>query len=101
MTYFKVKSFSIYNNLTFEKMQIDDDLRQNLYNKMYPLDTYVKDGVHIPDDFYNFIKNISGSFPDVKFTVYYHYQYYDNDHDCIYMNGLSVLNSVITDRLNG
>lgn len=112
MPYFTLKSFSVRNNITFQKMEIDPSDTEHLYTITYDYDTYVKDGVFHAEEFHNFLKQISNNFPDVIFTVIYSYNihcahccHFDGDSHkddippCIYTNELKIVNSVITDNI--
>jgi hypothetical protein len=113
MPYFNLKSFTIYNNITHEKMNFDSSEIDLLYHITYDYDTYAKNGNFYPEDFHNFLKNISKNFPDVEFNVSYKYDIHcahcckdqedphKDEPPCIYSNQLKICNSIIKDRLIG
>jgi hypothetical protein len=112
MSYFTLRNFAIYNNITHEKMEFDPSETEHLFRIFYDYKTYVKDGTYQPEEFHQFLRDISSNFLDVTFNVIYKYNLYcahccekndaeHNDIPCIYSNSLKICNSVITDRING
>lgn len=107
MSYFTLRYFSVYNNITNEKMEFHPSETEHLFRTFYDHETYVKNGTFYPEEFHEFLRKISSNFSDVNFNVIYKYNVFNShcceekDVPCIYSNMLKVCNSVITDRING
>ena len=100
ISYFHVLSFSIFdrdNNVTID---INPDLKKSICDQIYPLNTN-KDLHYDPDQFFIFLKNFSYNNPDIKYDVYYKYEYINHDHINTFQNRLTVYNGFIHDRLMG
>ena len=105
MPSFNLRSFSVYNDDTHQKMEFDPSETSYLFSiKRH----YDKNEHFNLEEFNNFLKKISSNFPDVNFRVQYSYNLYcahcDDEHNdipCIYTNQLKIRNSIITDRLIG
>lgn len=98
MSYFKIKNFQIINGSTNSDYDVPEDLMFIFCNEIYHLEDNTKEH-YDPKTFFNYLIDLSKSFPDTTYYVYYKYDYYNHSHIKEYKNALQIKNSVIINDL--
>jgi hypothetical protein len=99
MAYFRLKSFSIWNQTDQTKFIINENDYKYLKSIKYNLDDY-RDIHYDPPEFYDYLINLSYNNHQKRYYISYTYEYF-NHHDIneynstmILMNGKIIDNSV-------
>ena len=98
MAYFKLKSFSIYNENIHELIKINENDYNYLKSIRYDLNDY-RDQHYDPAEFFNFLKEFSNKNPNIKYIIFYKYEYFNHFMNDEYQNSMMVFNGEITDKL--
>jgi|UniRef100_A0A6C0H0T3 hypothetical protein len=98
--YFIVKYFAIYDIDNSKDIPIEQEIKANISKEKYYLNSN-KDEHYTPENFFTYLRDFSMKYPNVKFIVFYKYEYFNHDHINTYQNKLSVYNQEIVDNLIG